>query len=361
MDRWRALVGLCCLLLGCSSKDRYYVVHPTELVEAVYASGTLRAADEYRVFSPVQGILARLHVSVGDSIEQGALLFEVKSDDPLVRLRSAEESLRYAQQMADTLSSPQLAELRAQQESARARYELDSSYFERIRRAYDAGAIPAADYERARATMIASRTAFIAARERYRSAVVNARNQLQQALRQYELARTSLENFRVTAIVSGRVLARYRNVGELLTSQTAVLAIGRSGERYLDLYCDIADAHRLREGQDVLYTLDAYPDSIFTATVTTIYPAIDAATQSIHLEARCATAPPRLLTDIPIQANIIVARRHHALAVPRHAVFPDTTVALRSGERRKVTLGIRSLEYVEITAGLRDGDQVLLP
>ncbi|MCX7929843.1 MAG: efflux RND transporter periplasmic adaptor subunit [Chlorobi bacterium] len=361
MYHWRAAVGLCCLLLGCTSKEHYYRVHPTDLVEAVYASGVLRTADEYRVFSPVQGVLTRLYVSVGDSVERGTLLFEVKSDEPLVRLRSAEEFLNYAQQMADTLTSPQLAELRAQRESARVRYELDSSYFDRIRIAYTAGAIAVADYDRARATMTSSRTAYFAARERYAAAIASSRNQLQQAMRQYELARTSLDNFRVTAVVSGRVLARYRSVGEMLTTQAAILAIGRSDERYLDLYCDVADAYRLREGQTVLYTLEAYPDSIFTARVTTIYPAIDATTQSIHVEARCHSAPPRLVTDIPIQANIIIAQRPNALAIPRRAVHPDTTVVLRSGERRKVRLGIRSLEYVEVTDGLGNGDEVVLP
>lgn len=62
-------------------------------MEAVYASGILRTADQYRVFSPVQGILTRMYVSVGDSIRSGTVVFEVKSDDPLVRLRSAEETL----------------------------------------------------------------------------------------------------------------------------------------------------------------------------------------------------------------------------------------------------------------------------
>ena len=45
-----------------------------------------------------------LPVAVGDSVSSGSLLFEVKSDDPQLRLRSAAEALRYAEQMADTLS-----------------------------------------------------------------------------------------------------------------------------------------------------------------------------------------------------------------------------------------------------------------
>lgn len=302
-----------------------------------------------------------LPVAVGDSVSSGSLLFEVKSDDPQVRLRSAAEALGYAEQMADTLSSPQLAELRAQRESARIRYELDSSYFERIRTAYASNAVAVADYDRARSAMVSSRAAYQAAHARYNAACVAAQNQLDQARRQYELARTTLENFRITSLVSGRVLAKYRNVGELVTVQQPVLLLGRGDQRYLDIYCDVADAHRLRIGATVLYTLDAYPDSIFTATVTTIYPAIDAATQSIHVEARCTTAPPLLLTDIAVQANIIVAQRKGVLAIPRRAVQPDSTVVLRSGERRRVQLGIGSLEYVEVTSGLADGDEVAVP
>ncbi len=363
MQNWFVAAGASAalFLIGCTSKTTYYRVHPTNLVEAVYASGTLRTADQYRVFAPVQGILSRLHVAVGDSVSSGMVLFEVKSDDPTIRLRSAEEALRFAQLMADTIASPQLGELRAQQESTRIRYELDSSYFERIRTAYAAGAVPAAEYDRAYATMVSSRAAYQAARARYMAAQTTARNQLLQAQRQFELAKTTLDNFRVTAAVSGRVLTKYRSVGEQVTTQQPVLLLGRSNERYLDIYCDIADAHRLRLGAQVLYTLDAYPDSIFTATVTTIYPAVDVSTQSIHLEARCQSAPPLLLTDIAVQANIIVAQRQKTLAIPRRAVGTDSTVVLRSGERRRVRLGIRSLEFVEVLSGLADGDEVVVP
>lgn len=218
-----------------------------------------------------------------------------------------------------------------------------------------------ADYDRARSAMVSSRAAYQAAHARYNAACVAAQNQLDQARRQYELARTTLENFRITSLVSGRVLGKYRNVGELVTVQQPVLLLGRGDQRYLDIYCDVADAHRLRIGATVLYTLDAYPDSIFTATVTTIYPAIDAATQSIHVEARCTTAPPA-----PVDRHCRPSQHHRCPAQgctgdPRRAVQPDSTVVLRSGERRRVQLGIGSLEYVEVTSGLADGDEVAVP
>jgi len=52
-----------------------------------------------------------------------------------------------------------------------------------------------------------------------------------------------------------------------MTTQQPVLLVGRADQRYLDLYRDVADAHRLHVGARVLYTLDAYPKSIFTARV----------------------------------------------------------------------------------------------
>lgn len=124
--------------------------------------------------------------------------------------------------------SPQLAELRAQRESARIRYELDSSYFERIRTAYASNAVAVADYDRARSAMVSSRAAYQAAHARYNAACVAAQNQLDQARRQYELARTTLENFRITSLVSGRVLGKYRQrrrAGDRATTS----ALARSG------------------------------------------------------------------------------------------------------------------------------------
>ena len=69
------------LLINCSKKESQEI-QPTisDITESVYASGVIKAKDQYIVYPTVSGILKKTKVVVGQKISKGQLLFELDSD-----------------------------------------------------------------------------------------------------------------------------------------------------------------------------------------------------------------------------------------------------------------------------------------
>ena len=343
-------------LFSCGKKSDETSPVRKPVVEAVYAGGTIHPQNEYKAFANAAGLLRELYAREGDSVGVGSLLFAVDSRDPAVREQLAREALAFAGGNAAD-GSALLDELRANIENAAAKAANDSAAAARAKNLYEQNAASKAEYDRAAWQYGQSKAQLAAAQNKYRSSRAALDNQLAAARRQMELAAVSKENFTVRSLIDGRVYAVYKEPGEIVTTQQPVAILGSNSRFLLRLVVDQTDITRVAPGQEVLYTIDALPDSIFTARITKIYPSLDVETQSYRIDAECA-APPRVpYLGAQVQANIIVRRKENALVIPRGYLQPDGTALIKEGgEIRavKVSTGVRNLEYVEITGGLSE-------
>jgi hypothetical protein len=143
----------------------------------------------------------------------------------------------------------------------------------------------------------------------------------------------------------------------------------------LEIEVDVNEAfiQRVEPGQEVLATLDAYPDWRIPARVITTVPAADR--QKATFKVRIAfqeLGDPRILPDMGVkvafQAEVDEAEAASgaSLLVPRAAIRRegDVTVVfvVRDGaiERRAVTEGRATGGDVEVRAGLREGEVVVV-
>jgi RND family efflux transporter MFP subunit len=124
------------------------------------------------------------------------------------------------------------------------------------------------------------------------------------------------------------------------------------------------DMAAVRVGQAATVTLDAYPDQRFAGRATYIYPFVEEQTRTIKV--RFQFPNPRGLLKPGMYANVELATAaSSALAVPADAVLDSgreqvVFVALGDGyfEPRRVRLGRRVGATVEITEGLKEGEDV---
>src|SRR5438552_11742897 len=88
---WAALLLLC----SCS---REKVIHPQykNIVEAVYASGNILPADEYKVFALSNGNIAEKKIKDGDEVKQGEILYVVSNAAPSALLSAAQTAYQNA-------------------------------------------------------------------------------------------------------------------------------------------------------------------------------------------------------------------------------------------------------------------------
>jgi multidrug efflux system membrane fusion protein len=117
----------------------------------------------------------------------------------------------------------------------------------------------------------------------------NLRTQAEVARAQYQAARFNEQSAVITAPGDGVVLRRQVEERENAAPGQVVLVLGRQDSGYV-VRLAVADRHvvRIRRGDVVALTLDAWPEQRFSATVTQIASAADPATGLFAIEAQAS-------------------------------------------------------------------------
>jgi HlyD family secretion protein len=172
-----------------------------------------------------------------------------------------------------------------------------------------------------------------------------------------------LDTLVIRAPVAGKVTAIDLKVGEALsagqrlaevTPQTGMRLVADLDEYYL---------HRVRVGQTAIIILDGNPVSL---AVRRVYPQVVNGLFRVDLDFE-GTSPPMLVEGATAQGQLQLGGDSPATILPAGAflqhtggdwlflVGPDG----RSAERRRVKLGRRTSEQLEVLGGLRAGQQVV--
>lgn len=311
-------------------KPQYRLGKATEgrLSAAVSASGTLGARVTVQVGSQVSGQIAELLVDFNSPVKKGQVIARLDPASFATRVAQAQADLRAAQsavQVArDTLTMRQ-AEL------AKARIALDESgrNLERKRALVRELFLSPAELDSAQA-------AYDTAREQVRLAEASvqvARAQLANAealvaqrqalLRQAEV---ELAHTVIRSPVDGVVISRNVDVGQTVAAslQAPVLFTIAQDLRQMELNIavDEADVGRVKPGQTVRFTVDAYPGERFSGQVTQIRKAPQTVNNVVTYGVIASAANPdgKLLPGMTANARILTEEKERVLMVPNEAL-----------------------------------------
>lgn len=121
---------------------------------------------------------------------------------------------------------------------------------------------------------------------------------------------------------------------------------------------------QIKKGQKADLKLDAWPDKIFSGEVYALSSMLDPQTRLYSVWVKVANLPQNLL-GFKGEVSIRTSFAENALAVPLAALqgdFGDYFVFVQDGEhfsRKKVLIGHQNLQYVEIIAGVENGQKVV--
>jgi multidrug efflux pump subunit AcrA (membrane-fusion protein) len=162
-------------------------------------------------------------------------------------------------------------------------------------------------------------------------------------------------------------------VGDDVWQARKVLEIPDLTRMEAEGFVDEADAGRLAVGQRVRLRLDAHPETEFRGTVKEIANAVtrrDRGNPLKHVQLTIALAetdPQRMRPAMRFQGEVEVERAEGVLLAPAVAVRSTASgpVAYREGFFKPyavaVEVGRRNDRWVEILAGLEEGDVLVLP
>lgn len=304
-----AVLGVLLLALaGCqvfkpkADKDPYRTEAVTQgdLTRSVSASGTLQALVTVEVGSQISGQIRQVMVDFNDHVTRGQVMAVL---DPQTYVSRAQQGRA---EVSSTVASRNQAQ--AQADVARATYN-------RTRTLYDKGIVAKAALETAQADWKAAQAGVASAGARI--------NQAQAALAStnVDLSRTN-----VVAPITGVVVDRQIEPGQTVAASLSAPVLFRIAQDLsrmeVKINVDEADIGQVREGQQVRFTVDAFPDDNFTGVVTQVrkQPTAEQNVVAYTVIAEADNPGMKLLPGMTANADIVIEQKRNVKKVPAAAL-----------------------------------------
>ncbi len=361
--RWfAALVGISLLVLGAIRmlRERLPVVETVvaraatnEPVTLLNASGYVTPRRRATVAAKITGRLEQVLVEEGMRVSEGQELATLDNTDASVRLASAEAETKAA---GAALQDLEVNLANARREQARS---------EELHRA---GITTAQSLDAARTTV-----------ESLQARIALTNEQVRAAEARVQVTKQDLDNTIIRAPFAGLVVSKDAQRGEIVSPVSAGGGFTRTGiativdMNSLEIEVDVNESYiaRVKPGQPVTATLDAYPEWKIPCRVRTIIPTADRQKATVKVRVSFDRLDPRILPDMGLKVSFLGDQpakpaNASAVLVPGEAVRDEgtskTVFLYRDGvvERRAVRVGEARGSDREILAGVASGDQVLL-
>lgn len=171
----------------------------------------------------------------------------------------------------------------------------------------------------------------------------------------------SLQTYSITAPISGVVLERGTNVGDV-SGDSPLFIVGDLSRLQAELNVVTHDIDRVARGQTVVISgLDG--ETRVEARIATVLPTTDTHSQTLIARAPITAARAvNLRPGMAIRGAVVLTEQRVPIAIAAGAVQTlegRSVVFVRTGEvyeARAVTLGRSGRDTVEVTAGLRSGE-----
>ncbi|MFA5128684.1 MAG: efflux RND transporter periplasmic adaptor subunit [Patescibacteria group bacterium] len=197
------------------------------------------------------------------------------------------------------------------------------------------------------------------------------RAQVAQASASLQFYRSQLDDYILKAPTDGKITFVNYSVGEQLSLTKAVVSMLGKNKFYVEVDIPESDIAKVKVGNKVSITLDAYPDSVkFNGQVILVYPAETVIQDVVYYKVKAEIDESTYEIKIGMTANcdILTASRENVLTMPYRALEEDENgrqfvKILVDGKpiEKDVEVGLRGDEgEVEVISGLSVGDKVII-
>jgi RND family efflux transporter MFP subunit len=318
------------------------------------ASGYVTPRRRATIAAKITGRVNEIFAEEGMRVQPGQILAKLDDSDARARLLSAKADRE--------ATAGALADLRVNLANA----ERDRLRMERL---WKEGAISEQLLDQSRTIADSLRARIALADEQVRAA--DARIQV---------AQQDMDNCTIRAPFAGIIVSKDAQPGEIVSPISAGGGFTRTGiatvvdMTSLEIEVDVNESNlaRVTTQQPVSAILDAYPDWQIPAKVRTVIPTADRQKATVKVRVTFDRLDPRILPDMGVKVAFLGdeptggSKDAVRVLIPRSAVREDggnqVVFVHRDGrvERRAVRLGQARGADQEITAGLSEGEQVVI-
>ena len=347
-----ALAVIAYLLLSGGKKEEK-VEFETAKVEqgnihtTITATGTIEPVTSVTVGTQVSGIVSKLYVDYNSVVKKGQIIAELDKTNLISELNTAKANLS----------------------SAQSTVTYEQANYNRYKTLYDKGLVSADEYESALLS--------------YRK----AKEQVVTSMQSVQKAQTNLGYATITSPIDGVVLSKAVEEGQTVAASFNTPELFTIAQDLTDMRViadiDEADIGGVKEGQRVMFTVDAFPDDQFEGQVTQVRQ--QATTESNVVTYEVVISAPnndlKLKPGLTANVTIFTLEKNGVLVVPAKALrFMPNEALLKEGQTiedveaprklwtlegntfkaHKVETGTTNGVLTEIVSGIGNGTDVLV-
>ncbi len=211
--------------------------------------------------------------------------------------------------------------------------------------------------------------------------LTDAQSSLDDAKLSFDNTKEKLNDYNVTAPITGTVIEKYSKVGDTLDTtrgQTSMALIYDLSYLQFDMALDELDINRVEVGQKVILTCDALSVGSFEGVISkvSVVGSTSYNSTTYPVTVRVYDPPEGLLAGMNVDAELVIEEAADVLTIPSSAVQRGNLVYVKDDGTKsendtapegymsvKVETGLSNENYIEIkdTGALKEGDTVYIP
>ena len=347
------------LCISCTQKREKVFPQKTKLISSVYASATIQPDSLYQIYAAVAGILEMNLVEEGDVVRNGDAVLQINDRAPKLNTENVYLSLQQSKENFEG-NAAILKDIEDDIYAARLKYQNDSINFYRQERLWNQNIGSKSEYDTRKLAFELSGNQLKQQIARYARTKYDLETKMIQAKNSYSTSKILTEDYTINSRIDGRVYALFKEPGELVTTLEPLGAIGSATNFIIEMLVDEVDIINVKLNQETFITLDAYPEEVFEAKVSKIYPQKDERSQTFKIEALFTNPPTILYPGLAGEANIVISEKENVLTIPREFLMEGDLVETKDGIVQ-VKVGLKNLDSVEILSGITETTQILKP
>jgi HlyD family secretion protein len=318
------------------------------------AGGYIVAHHKINVNSKVTGRVAWIGVEKGDKVKEGQVLVRLEDDEFRAQRQQAqgavENARAYLQELQNGSRPEEVQQAQHNLDEARATAANDTITLDRTQDLFAQGVVSKqalddarAKYEADQQRMNSLQQAFALSKLGPRAEeIARAKGALMQAQGQAAYAKSQLDATQVRAPVSGTILERKAEKGELITSQFAsgaeggpqgsVVALADLADLQVELDIAQNDFARLTPKQRGIVTVDAFPDLKYEGMIAEMSPEANRQKATVQVKMQILKPDDHLRPDMNSTVKFLADDGKNANKEPSGAVVPISAVRRLGGK-----------------------------
>jgi len=353
-------------------------------------SGYVVAHHKIAVGAKVMGRVAWIGVEKGDHVQQGQVLVRLEDNEFRAQVNQAQANLAAAQAHLDQLHAGSRPQEKLKDKAAVLQAEANlknaEAEYDRTAQLYPAGVASKSDLDHAIAQRDTARALLEAARQSSAMTDIGPRAeeiraaeaQVQQMKAALDYAETQLASTEIKAPVSGTVLQRIVERGEMVTpsafgesgARTSVADLADLNDLQIELDISQSDFARLKMGQRAEIIPEAFPNLKYTGFIAEIAPEANRAKATVQVKVKVENPDEQLRPEMNARVNFLADTAPGENGSSNRVVVPKTAVIHKDGsdfvfvikgnrvEQRVVRTGEEAGDSYYVLEGLSGGESV---